>query len=74
MGPHEATARELERRILALIPDHPEILDMADSWDLFKVPGFKCSDLRPSLAQAAMALASAKNQHNSRITTPEHEP
>jgi hypothetical protein len=60
MGSYEATARELERRILALIPDHPEILDMINVWDLFKVPGFKCDDLGPSLTQATAALASVK--------------
>ncbi len=59
-NPYETVAQELKRRILALIPDHPEILEMTDAWDLFKIPGFNCSDLDPSLAQADAAFVHAK--------------
>ena len=55
-----ATADELVARILALMPAHPEIMGMDSAWDLFKVPGFKCDDIAPSLAQASWALAAAK--------------
>jgi hypothetical protein len=53
-------ANELVGRILKLIPAHPEILIMDGAWDLFKVEGFKCDDLEPTLAQANWALAKAK--------------
>jgi hypothetical protein len=57
---YEDTASELVRRIKALIPRHPEILAFESPWDLFKVEGFICGDLGPSLAQAAAALAIAQ--------------
>ena len=55
------TADELARRILTLIPDHPEILTINEAWDLFKVPGFRCDDLGPSYMQAVSALAKARH-------------
>jgi hypothetical protein len=58
---YENTANELRDRIIALIPDHPEILTMRSPWDLFKIDGFKCDDLGPSMAQAGWALSAAKN-------------
>ena len=57
---YEATANELRDRILALIPTHPEILDMTSAFDLFRVEGFKCNDLQPSMGQAMFAMESAK--------------
>ncbi|HDZ25067.1 hypothetical protein LCGC14_1555360 [marine sediment metagenome] len=57
---YESTGNELRDRILALIPDHPEILTLDSCWDLFKVSGFDCRDLQPSLAQAGWALTSAR--------------
>ena len=53
---YEAAGNELRDRILALIPTHPEILEMDDCFKLFKVDGFKCDDLQPSLAQAGWAM------------------
>ena len=53
----------LEGRILALIPEHPEILDIESPFKLFKVDGFKCDDLQPSFAQASGALAWAKREY-----------
>lgn len=47
----------LRDRIVAL---GPQILDIDNAWTLFKVPGFKCDDLAPTLAQADAALAAAK--------------
>ena len=55
------TAEELCRRILALMPEHPEIMDMESPWELFGVDGFACGDLQPSAAQAEGALAKAKD-------------
>jgi hypothetical protein len=61
------TANTLVDRIVALIPAHPEIMSMDDPWALFKVPGFKCNDLQPSLFQASWALSKAQQQYkNSR--------
>jgi hypothetical protein len=57
---YESTGNELRNRILALITDHPEILEMDDCFKLFKVEGFKCDDLQPSLAQAGWAMRSAQ--------------
>ena len=53
-------ADELAKRIAALIPAHPEILYMDDPLDLFKIEGFDCSDLEPSIPQAQWALSKAK--------------
>ncbi len=57
---YTSTANELKGRIAALIPEHPEILSLESAWDLFKVPGFACQDLGPSMAQAEWALSQAK--------------
>jgi len=64
---YESTGNELADRILALIPSHPEILEMDDAWGLFKVDGFSCDDLAPSLAQAQWALSNAKKRANKRL-------
>lgn len=53
-------ANELQDRILALIPDHPNIMQLKDPWGLFKIPEFRCNDLGPSFSQASWALASAQ--------------
>jgi hypothetical protein len=66
---YESTATALVDRISALMPTHPEILRMDSAWDLFKVPGFKCDDLQPSLAQARAALSLAKH-----LATPTQQP
>lgn len=51
-------ANTLTNRIAAL---GPRVLATIDSpSDLFKVPGFRCDDLNPSLAQASFALAKAR--------------
>ena len=63
-----ATADELVNRISALIPSHPEILSIENPFDLFKVEGFKCDDLQPSLAQASWALSKAKAATNTACT------
>lgn len=62
-GSYEATADELTKRITALIPENPEILTLESVWDLFKVPGFKCEDLQPSMAQASWSLGKAKSEY-----------
>lgn len=55
---YTSTADALVNRIVAL---GPQILDLRDPWQLFKVPGFTCDDLGPSLAQASWALGKAKS-------------
>lgn len=57
---YTAAANVLAERIAALIPGHPEIMDMDSPFDLFKLDGFECGDLEPSAMQAAWALAKAK--------------
>jgi hypothetical protein len=54
---YESIADALTERIVAL---GPRILDIEDAWGLFKVEGFKCDDLAPSLYQAQFALGKAK--------------
>lgn len=61
---YESTGNELVDRILKLIPNHPEILTLESPFDLFKIEGFKCDDLQPSLFQAGWALGRARNIHN----------
>lgn len=60
---YSKTADTLVERITALIPTHPEILEIDDPFKLFKVPGFKCDDIAPSFFQASWALKKAKHIH-----------
>jgi len=57
---YSSTADSFVTRILALIPEHPYILEMDSPWALFKVPGFDCADLQPTMYQAEWALAKAQ--------------
>ena len=59
MYSYESTADELVKRIAKLIPANPHILKMETPWELFKVNGFKCDDLAPSMFQAGWALRKA---------------
>jgi hypothetical protein len=58
MMTYERTCDELTQRIVAL---GPCILELTDAWQLFKVSGFECRDLQPSMAQADGALAKAQS-------------
>lgn len=60
---YESTANKLRDRIVELIPANPEILEMTDCWALFKINGFTCGDLEPSMSQAAWALSAAKEAY-----------
>lgn len=60
MSAYESTASSLVQRILAL--PHEKVNACQDAWDLFKVEGFKCDDLNPSLFQASWALGKAKEE------------
>ena len=60
---YNGVAEELAKRILALIPDNPQLLEMTDCWELFKVPGFNCKDLGPTMFQAGWALNKAKHDY-----------
>ena len=59
----EDPAYELVDRILALIPDHPEILEMKNPRDLFEIEGFECADLELEYNQAAWAFGRAKYKY-----------
>lgn len=64
---YSGTAEMLVDRIVALIPENQHILSMTSAWDLFKVDGFKCDDIGPSLFQAQFALQKAKTVYNTGI-------
>lgn len=57
---YASTADALVQRILDVAKTQPQILELTSPWDMFKVPGFKCDDLAPSLFQASWALGRAK--------------
>lgn len=63
---YEGAANELVRRIAALIPDNPQILDSVNfrAGDLFGVDGFYCDDLNPSAFQAGWALSKARREYS----------
>ena len=63
---YEQSTQELKRRILVLIPTNPHIMEMADPFQLFRIPGFNCDDLSPSLAMSSMALSLAKEEYGGR--------
>lgn len=63
---YAATCDELTRRILDLIPANPSIMTCG-VWDLFKIPGFHCDDIGPSLAQAGGALGKARAIHRENL-------
>lgn len=67
---YEEAGQELKRRIMALIPDHPEIMDLPDPWGLFKVPGFECGDLQPSYAMAGAAMDEARREYLAKTKQP----
>ena len=62
--PYASLCNELASRIASLGKSNPEIkqkiLAMDDAWDLFRIPGFQCGDLGPSMAQAYGALRAAQ--------------
>ena len=51
---------ELTKRILGLMEREPRVVEISDPWELFKVPGFKCDDLEPTVAEASAALGEAR--------------
>jgi hypothetical protein len=52
------TGEELVQRIVALMPDHPEIMTMDSAWGLFELGVVE--GLEPSYATASWALEAAK--------------
>ena len=69
---YESTANALVERIEKLIPNHPEILTMKNVFDLFRIPGFKCDDISPSLFQAQWAVGKARQNYREKNTPPSH--
>jgi len=59
---YETTANTLKDRISALIPRHPEILELKDACSLLRIDGFNCDDLAPSSSQANWALGRAQHE------------
>jgi len=58
---YQDTCDTLVKRISNLIPKHPEILKMKNPRDLFKIEEFNYDNLELSLAEASLALESAKS-------------
>jgi len=63
---YASTAEKLVQRILDVAEEHPEILELSNPWEMFQVPGFRCDDIGPSLAQAGWALVEAKQRKAAR--------
>ena len=59
MKTYASTADELVTHIREVAKTQPQILKCESPWDMFKIEGFKCNDLEPSLFQASWALAKA---------------
>lgn len=57
------TANTLVERVVTLIGNHPEILDLEDCWGLLQYPDFAYRDLEPTLYQMSWALRKAKFQY-----------
>lgn len=56
-----ATCEELSRRIEAALRRNPGV-EIKSPWDVLDLPGFDCSDLEPTYAQAAFALLEARRR------------
>jgi hypothetical protein len=54
----------MEKRITALIPHEPCILKYTNAWQLWRLPGFHCKDLKPTTFQATIALFRAQEKWN----------
>ena len=70
---YQGVANILKGRILVLIPRHPEILEMREVSELFRIDEFDCTDLSPSLLQSQWAFAAAKHEWQAKPTVPEAE-
>jgi hypothetical protein len=62
------SANKLRDRIVDLIPERPEIMNIENTWDLLDVDGLSFSDLDPTLAQASWALEQAKIIHKKALS------
>ena len=67
---YNSTAEQAKLRILALIPEHPEIMDIDGPFELFKIEGFSVSDLGLTLFQAGWALNAARNTYKQNPSAP----
>lgn len=70
---YESTGNILADRILKLIPEHPEILTIEGAFDMFKVEGFYCDDLQPSLGQATWAIGRACRMYKESLQKDKNE-
>lgn len=62
---HNNTVKELSNRILLLIPDHLEILEMSDPQLLLKIEGFSKKGINHTYFITAYALSKAKELYKS---------
>jgi hypothetical protein len=58
---YNAVGNALVDRIMALVPANPWLLYLESPWEVLKVPGFDCEDLRPSHFQMCWALARVRH-------------
>lgn len=50
----------LQERMIAVVRNHPELLQSVNIWDVYNYPEFNVDDLQPSLAQASLAFENAQ--------------
>lgn len=56
---YHADTNELTKRVLELIPTHPEILAMTSPFEMLDIAEFEYKDLEPSTMQLSHAIRSA---------------
>lgn len=66
---YDGVVGALADQIRALVPVQPQILQLEDPWGLFRVPGFNCEELNPSLEQATWALRIVQREHAMKAST-----
>jgi len=65
---YQATIEILYERIVKLLPQHPEILEMQSPFELFKIKEFNTLGLDTTLAQAVAVLSKIKAEHATQAT------
>ena len=61
---YHADINELTKRVLMLIPTHPEILAMTSPFEMLDIAEFEYKDLEPSTIQLSHAIGKAISIYN----------
>lgn len=69
---YDGVVGALADQIRALVPLQPEILQLEGPCGLFRVPGFNCEALNPSLEQAPLALRFVQREQAMAAPTATH--